>query len=228
MPNRDARRIARDDGAKVIPLRAIGSSAGQADATRLDPVDEPVVVVIEGDPALTPTITRALVESPVRVVLTSPSGATGRATVALLGDLSDRVAVRRLTLTDPDSVERLTTWLRVRLGRCDVLVDAAATTGAELMILEENLAGTRQLIHAVEPLMRRQYYGRIAFVLSGPGVTAADAAMDRVHEFTRSMADDLYGTGIVIDTYPPQPAVGDVDLLRWLADLLRDPPRGGL
>jgi NAD(P)-dependent dehydrogenase (short-subunit alcohol dehydrogenase family) len=178
---------------------------------------------------LTLTLTRALAELPVRVVLTSPSGVTGRATVALLGDLSDRVAVRRLTLTDPDSVERLTTWLRVRLGRCDVLVDATVTTGAELMILEESLAGTRQLIHAVEPLMRRQYYGRIAFVLNGPGVTAADAAtMDRVHEFTRSMADDLYGTGIVIDTYPPRPAVGEVDLLRWLADLLRDPPGGGL
>jgi len=228
MPNRDARRIARDDGAKVIPLRAIGSPAGQAGATRFEPVEEPVAVVIEGDPALTLTITRALAESPVRVVLTSPSGISGRAAVALLGDLADRVAVRQLTLTDPDSVERLTTWLRMRLGRCDVLVDATVTTGAELMILEENLAGTRQLIHAVEPLMRRQHYGRIAYVLDGPGVRAAGAAAtDRVNEFTRSVADELAGTGIVIDTYPP-PAAGEVDLSRWLADLLRDPPSGGL
>jgi NAD(P)-dependent dehydrogenase (short-subunit alcohol dehydrogenase family) len=163
--------------------------------------------------------------------------------------------VRQLDVNDADSIARLAAWLVRVLGRCDVLVNNAAvlldedqgasTVDLELVrrTIETNLLGTWQLTQAVVPFMRTHRYGRIVNISSGFGSLAsmrADLPAYRVSKcavnaLTRLLADELAGSGILVNACGPGPAGTDNGVVGssaspavavWLASLPDDGPTG--
>jgi NAD(P)-dependent dehydrogenase (short-subunit alcohol dehydrogenase family) len=187
-----------------------------------EPGEGRVAVVSGGYRGLGLQIVRRLAELGMRVVLGSRFAEQGRAALEVLGDLADRVAVRQLDVTDPESVARLSAWLR-RLGRCDVLVNNAAvmidddrrcaTANLDIVrrTMDTNLLGTWRLIQAVLPLMNARRYGRIINISSGlaslasmrGGLPAYRVSKCGVNALTRMLADELAGDGILVNACCP-------------------------
>lgn len=191
-------------------------------------------------------VVRMLAERGLRVVLGSRSVDSGRSAVERLGDLARRIAVRQLDVTDPASVDRLVSWLRDRLGRCDVLVNTAAVllddlggtaTTVDLDVvrqtLETNLYGTWRLTQAVAPLMRGHGYGRIvnvssdlaSFASTRPDLPAYRVSKYAVNVLTRMLADELVADGVLVNACCPGSA--SAETVVWLATLPEDGPTGG-
>jgi NAD(P)-dependent dehydrogenase (short-subunit alcohol dehydrogenase family) len=191
------------------------------------PVDGRIALVSGGNRSLGLRIVRRLAERGMRVVLGSRSVESGRVAIELLGDLSDRVAVRQLDITDAASVARLVSWLGRRLGGCDVLVNNSAVlidddrdtaTAFDLDVvrrtLETNLLGTWRLTQAIVPLMRVRRYGRIVNISSGlgslasmrRGLPAYRVSNSAVNALTRMLADELAQDGILVNACCPDPA----------------------
>lgn len=215
-----ARVAAREPGA--LPNGA--GSAGLARSSP-EPAEGRVALVSGGNRGLGLQVVRMLAKQGMRVVLASRSVESGRLALELLGDLADRVAVRHLDITDMASVARLASWLRVRLGRCDVLVnnaavliddDDATTVDLDVVMrtLETNLLGTWRLTQAIVPLMRGCRYGRIVNVSSGlgslasmrRGLPAYRVSKSALNSLTRMLADELAEDGILVNACCPGPA----------------------
>jgi len=247
------------NGAKHPALSAVatGRPAGSPEPSSDESAGGRVALVSGASGGLGLKIVRMLAANGMRVVLASRSIAGGRAAVDLLGDLADRVAVRQLDVNDADSITRLAAWLFRALGRCDVLVNNAAvlldederasTVDPQLVrrTVETNLVGAWQLTQAVVPLMRIHHYGRIVNISSGLGSLAsmrADLPAYRVSKcavnaLTRVLADELAGSGILVNACGPGPAGAEVDdgaigpsaspaVPVWLASLPDDGPTG--
>jgi NAD(P)-dependent dehydrogenase (short-subunit alcohol dehydrogenase family) len=228
-------------------------TAASAAPAAHEPVDGRVALVSGGDRGRGLQVVRALAECGMRVVLGSRSVDRGRMALDALGDLSDRVAVRQLDVTSAASIEGLMSWLRRRLGQCDVLVNNATVlldndAGAadvDLAVvrraLETNLLGLWRLTQAVVPLMRAGRYGRIVNVAGDlRGGSAYRLSKDAVNALTRMLADELADDGILVNACGPDPAEVELragsgwlwrspvaDLPVWLATLPPDGPTGG-
>ncbi|MEU8756936.1 SDR family NAD(P)-dependent oxidoreductase [Streptomyces chartreusis] len=217
-----------------------------------EPAAGRVALVSGGNRGLGLQIVRRLAERGMRVVLASRKVESGHAAVDLLGHLAGRVAVRQLDITDPASIARLTSWMDLRLGRCDVLMNNAAvlidddrdTVDADLDVvrstLETNLLGTWQLTQAITPLMRAAGYGRIVNISSDLG---SMATMERdlpayrvskaaVNALTRMLADELVEDGILVNACCPDvrnslAPQASAEAPVWLATLPDDGPTGG-
>ncbi|ASW54331.1 SDR family NAD(P)-dependent oxidoreductase [Plantactinospora sp. KBS50] len=206
------------------PGRSNGAArSGSNGAARSGPDGARVALVSGGNRGIGLGVVRRLAERGMRVVLGTRSRESGQAAVEVLGDVADRVAVRQLDVTDPDSVARLAQWLGDRLGRCDVLVNAAsvllddAGDGLDLPLdvarrtLETNLLGTWRLTQAIVPLMRARHYGRIVNISSDLGSLAGmrrgfpayRVSKAAVHALTRTLADELAGDGILVNACCP-------------------------
>jgi NAD(P)-dependent dehydrogenase (short-subunit alcohol dehydrogenase family) len=215
------------------------------------PDDGRIALVSRGDEGVGPHIVQRLAALGMRVVLACRSVDRGRLVIDDLGELADRVAVRQLHPTDPNSVERLASWVADRLGRCDVLIDnlvlgSGDGPGARGPDLERarrelwtNLRGTWRLAHAVAPMMRATGYGRVAtMVARDPAPRAAALTVHRmtceaVDSFISLLAEELAGDGILVNAYCRRP--GDtgapgatVEVPLWLATLPDDGPTGCL
>ncbi|MET8368366.1 SDR family NAD(P)-dependent oxidoreductase [Micromonospora profundi] len=192
-----------------------------------EPEDGRVALVSGGNRGLGLQVVRMLAERGMRVVLGSRSVESGRDAIESLGDLADRVAVRQLDITNPDSVAALTSWMDRRLGRCDVLVNNAAVllddddidaTAVDLDVvvstLNTNLLGTWRLTQAVVPLMRACGYGRIVNMSSdgdgvsppGRGLPAYRLSKAAVNTLTRMLAAELADDGILVNACTPERA----------------------
>ncbi|WP_433389509.1 SDR family NAD(P)-dependent oxidoreductase [Micromonospora sp. KLBMP9576] len=216
------------------------------------PRDGRVALVSGGSRGLGLRVVERLAGLGMRVVMGSRSPERGRAALDLLGGLADRVAVRQLDVLDPASVERLTTWMEERLGRCDVLVSTAATSvprgwdvtatdlSAVRAALETNVRGVRLLTQAVAPLMRRARYGRVVTMSSGQDGPAHRVSRRAVSALTRELADELAPHGILVNACCPGstgrvPAGGrgaghpfESETPVWLATLPDDGPTGSV
>lgn len=208
------------------------------------PVAERVALVSDGDRGLGPQIVRRLAELGMRVVLASRSADQGRHVIDAFGPLADRVAVRELDVLDAGSVERLTAWLRDRLGRCDVLINNAShrlpddrdATDLDVVrrMLEANVVGTWRLIQAVAPIMRARRYGRVVTVCSGHGSAACGVTNAALRSLTSELADELAGRGILINaccvrrSAGRRGAVASTHMPLWLATLPDNGPTGRL
>ncbi len=115
------------------------------------------------------------------------------------------------------------------LGRIDILVNNAGINGpvmpvweypdeAWANVLAVDLTGVFYCCSAVLPLMRERGYGRIINVASiagkegMPGISAYSAAKAGVIGFTKSIARELSGSGILVNAIAP--VITETDLFK--------------
>jgi NAD(P)-dependent dehydrogenase (short-subunit alcohol dehydrogenase family) len=165
------------------------------------------------------------------------------------------VLVRRLDVTDAGSVERLA----ADLERVDVLVNnaailydtwnRAATVDLDVVraAIETNLLGAWALSQALLPQLRRSAHGRIVNVSSGAGSLATmgggtpayHVSKAALNAFTRTLAGELRGDGILVNSVCPgwvatdmggpggRPVEQGAASVVWAALLPDDGPTGG-
>jgi NAD(P)-dependent dehydrogenase (short-subunit alcohol dehydrogenase family) len=190
-------------------------------------MDELVAVVTGASRGLGLEITRQLAGQGLRVILTARSLAKSEEAVRELGDLGSRASALALDVADGDSIKRFAVALNERFGRCDVLVNNAASMadaaedavsvdrGLARHILETNVLGAWELIQAVTPAMRARQYGRIVNVSSSagsfaqlgegkvPGAPAYRVSKCALNALTRILADELRHDRILVNACCP-------------------------
>jgi NAD(P)-dependent dehydrogenase (short-subunit alcohol dehydrogenase family) len=165
------------------------------------------------------------------------------------------VLPRRLDVTDRASIDALT----AELDRVDVLVNnaainydtwnRAATTDLDFVraTMETNLFGAWALSQALFPHLRRSGHGRIVNVSSeagslagmGGGTPAYQVSKAALNAFTRTLAGELRGDGILVNAVCPgwvatdmggaggRPVEEGAASVVWAALLPDDGPTGG-
>lgn len=165
-------------------------------------------------------ICRQLADKGLVVLLGSRDEGKGREAAERL---SGEVHVRRLDVTDQESVDDLMASIRDEFGRLDVLVNNAGVandrgqSGIEADLervrdaLEANLLGAWRLTEAAIPLMRENGYGRIVNISSGLGAInemgggspAYRVSKAGLNALTRIFASELRGAGILVNSVCP-------------------------
>ena len=154
-------------------------------------------------------------------------------------ECEDRVTLVQANLTEPDDVTRVVE----AMPRVDALVHLvggfAMGDTAEFSLddyrqqVDLNLTTTFLTVRAVLPRMRNAGYGRIVTVASkaaidpAPAMAIYSATKAAVLAFTRAVAEECRGTGIVansvlpsvIDTPANRKAMGNDDAHKWVSPL---------
>lgn len=136
-----------------------------------------------------------------------------------------------IDVTDPETVESSIGDVVARFGRIDVLVNNAGMTGpvtpVEAYSLEDwtrvvtlDLTAVFLCCRAIIPHMKSRGYGRIVNIASiggkepVPGICAYGAAKAGVIGFTKTIARELAGTGVLANCIAP--AMVETDLLKQM------------
>ncbi len=168
-------------------------------------------------------ICRQLAGHGLRVLLTARDERKGhQATERLRKDGLD-VHFRQLDVTDAESIEQVAAFAESEFGGVDVLVNNAGiypdedVPGLSIDLetvrrtMEVNVYGPLRLCQVVIPQMRRRKYGRIVNVSSGAGALsemtgrtlAYRVSKVSLNAITRILADEVRGTGILINAMSP-------------------------
>jgi 3-oxoacyl-[acyl-carrier protein] reductase len=138
-------------------------------------------------------------------------------------------AVVDVDVSDFASVERGFAATMVRTGRLDILVNNAGVSGpvapvweypleAWDRVLAVDLTGVFHCCRVATPAMRAAGYGRIVNVSSitgkegSPGIAAYASAKAGVIGFTKSLARELVGSGVLVNCIAP--VITETDLFR--------------
>jgi NAD(P)-dependent dehydrogenase (short-subunit alcohol dehydrogenase family) len=138
-------------------------------------------------------------------------------------------AVVDVDVSDFASVERGFAATIVRTGRLDILVNNAGVSGpvapvweypleAWDRVLAVDLTGVFHCCRVATPAMRAAGYGRIVNVSSitgkegSPGIAAYASAKAGVIGFTKSLARELVGSGVLVNCIAP--VITETDLFR--------------
>ena len=164
-----------------------------------------------------------------------------------------------LDVLNQNHMNRIIRQIEQRFGRLDVLVNNAAilydtwqsTLNANLEVVNQalttNLFGPWRLSQLCIPLMKRNNYGRIVNVSSGAGSLhymgsgspAYSVSKAALNAFSRILAADLHGTGILINSVDPgwvatdmggrggRPVEDGAKGIVWAATLPDNGPSGG-
>jgi NAD(P)-dependent dehydrogenase (short-subunit alcohol dehydrogenase family) len=224
-------------------------------------VVERVAVVTGANRGIGLEIVRQLARQGLRVVLTARDAAKGEAARARLAAEGLDVAFCALDVRDAGQVRAAAVWVEARFGRLDVLVNnagvlpdpksaRAATVDPDVVrdALETNVIGALAVTQACLPLMRKNGYGRIVNLSSelaqlasmGTGTPAYRVSKAGLNALTRTLAAELAGTNIKVNTMSPGWVRSDMggpsaprsleqgaDTAVWLATLPDDGPSGG-
>jgi NAD(P)-dependent dehydrogenase (short-subunit alcohol dehydrogenase family) len=129
-------------------------------------------------------------------------------------------AIETVDVADLASVERALNATLDRLGRLDVLVNNAGVSGPVLpvweyppeqwqRVLAVDLTGVFYCCRVAVPVMKAAGYGRIVNVSSitgkegAPGIAAYASAKAGVIGFTKSLARELVGSGVLVNAIAP-------------------------
>jgi NAD(P)-dependent dehydrogenase (short-subunit alcohol dehydrogenase family) len=163
-------------------------------------------------------VVRQLLDHGFRTILSARDERRGRASAEDVGS-----AFLELDVADDRSVDHCFAEIERTYGRLDVLVNNAAinydpgdrATDVDLTsireTLETNLLGAWRAAQAAIPLMRRNGWGRIVNVSSeagslasmGAGAPAYATSKAAMNAFTRILAAELRGTGILVNAVCP-------------------------
>jgi NAD(P)-dependent dehydrogenase (short-subunit alcohol dehydrogenase family) len=204
-------------------------------------------------------LARQLAHSGIQVVAAARTRHAADDTATALGADGVHVHPAVIDLTNQDTIDQSVATTIARFGRIDILVNNAAIAIDTRMpaaspdldlahrTLETNLFGTWRMCAAVIPHMRTAGYGRILNLTTHMAVLADIKAgspayrisKTSINALTRILADELTGTGILINAASPgrvktrigpanadrTPAEAAHDLL-WLTNLPATGPTG--
>lgn len=174
-----------------------------------------VAMVTGGSGGLAPGIVRALRAAGMTVVIVARDGAKLDAAAAAMGD---GVIALAADVTDPASAARLVDQVLTRLGRIDVLVNAAASStpiggaieqvdvAALMADLDTKVGGYLRMIQAVVPAMKRQGRGHVINIggLTGRSSdTLSGLRNAAVSHLTKVLSDQLGPDGITVNAVHP-------------------------
>ncbi|MEE9275078.1 MAG: SDR family oxidoreductase [bacterium] len=185
--------------------------------------EERVALVTGANRGIGLEICRQLTRKGLRVVLTARDAKKGKAACARLGKEGIEVFFQRLDVTEAESVRRAAESVEKEFGRLDILVNNAGINvhrGANALNLpvevlretmEANAYGPLLLCQTFLPLLKKSPAGRVVNVSSGqgcmntmgsgqPAYRISKAALNAV---TRILADELRGTGILVNSVHP-------------------------
>jgi 2-dehydro-3-deoxy-L-rhamnonate dehydrogenase (NAD+) len=173
------------------------------------PPEPHVAIVTGGAGGLGQAIAARLVEDGMRVAVADLSSESGPAEMAV-----------PLDVTDPASAERMHAAVSERLGRVDVLVNAAGIAGptapvadyppdAWRRVVEVNLVGVFNCMRACLPAMVESGYGRVVNIASiagqdpNPNMSAYSASKAGVIALTKSAAREVAQAGVIVNALVP-------------------------
>jgi NAD(P)-dependent dehydrogenase (short-subunit alcohol dehydrogenase family) len=220
--------------------------------------DRRVALVSGANRGIGRDVARLLAARGMTVVLGARDARAGHAATAALQRQRLDVRACQLDVTEPVSVEAAALLIEREIGRLDVLVNNAgvypAGEGASMdmavaeLAWQTNALGAWRLAVATIPLMRRRRWGRIVNVSSEAGslasmgsfMSAYNVSKAALNAVTRVLADDLRGSGILVNSVcpgwvatdmggpgaPRRPEEGAGSVL-WAALLPDDGPTGG-
>jgi NAD(P)-dependent dehydrogenase (short-subunit alcohol dehydrogenase family) len=202
---------------------------------------------------------RQLAQLGLTVILSARDLTKGEVAAKQLIERGLDVMFYELDVLNQSHMNRIIRQIEQRFGRLDVRVNNAAilydtwqsAVNAELEIVNQalasNLFGPWKLSQLCIPLMKRNNYGRIVNVSSGAGSLhymgsgspAYSVSKAALNAFSRILAADLHGTGILVNSVDPgwvatdmggrggRPVEDGAKGIVWAATLPDNGPSGG-